>query len=220
MRRCFLHSQFVGDELPEAPILVRKQARFLSPVGVLAVRVALHISPTHLMNPARRGVFSNTGPSRFDPSHLGSRLGAIDPGGPLWKGALSEVDPFSLLKIMSSSVLAIVSMMLPAEGKSAHLCEDAPGGLRALQLATQAIEDDELDDAVVLAFDDLTSPLSLAEMASQQVSASTFSVAVAHLSHLESGAICDVKDLVAPMLYQEIVGGAEGLARLLQQKNP
>jgi 3-oxoacyl-(acyl-carrier-protein) synthase len=218
MRRCFIHRTFIGGELPEAPILPRKQARFLSPVGVLAVRAALYTSPAHPMNPSRRGVFSNTGPSRFDPSHLGSRLGNIDPDGPLWRGALSEVDPFSLLKIMSSSVLAIVSMMLPAEGRSAHLCEDSIGGLRALQLAKQAIEDNDLDDAVVIAFDDLTSPLSLAEVSSQKISPSSTSVALVHLSCMEDGSTGELGRFDIEDNNPTIVGGAEGLARFLRAK--
>jgi hypothetical protein len=196
----------------EAPALPRKQARFLSPVGVLAVRAALYTAPAYASSPERRGIFSNTGPSRFDPKHLGARLGTIDPTGPLWKGALGEVDPFSLLKIMSSSVLAIVSMTLPAEGASAHLCEDAIGGLRALCLAQQAIAQGDLDDAVVLAFDDLSSPLSLAEIASQAIMPSDFSVAVVHLSSQDKAATHQLKKISLSPKGNGRVGGAEGLA--------
>ena len=215
MRPCFIHRYFVGNTLPEAPELPRKQARFLSPVGVLAVRAALYTAPSYTSSPERRGVFSNTGPSRFDPKHLGARLGNIDPTGPLWRGALGEVDPFSLLKIMSSSVLAIVSMMLPAEGPSAHLCEDAIGGLRALSLAQQAIEQGELDDAVVLAFDDLSSPLSLAELASQAVVPSAYGVAAVHLSCEDKAATHQLKKIDISPHGHGRVGGAEGLALLL-----
>jgi hypothetical protein len=227
MRPCFIHKYFVGNTLPEAPELPRKQARFLSPVGVFAARATLYTAPVYTAPPERRGVFSNTGPSRFDPKHLGARLGNIDPTGPLWHGALGEVDPFSLLKIMSSSVLAIVSMMLPAEGASAHLCEDAIGGLRALSLAHQAIEQGELDDAVVLSFDDLSSPLSLAEIASQSVVPSSYSVAVVHLSCDQRAATHQLRAIevlphsprpeerAALTPRRQRVGGAEGLALFL-----
>ena len=90
---------------------------------------------------------------------------------------------------------AVETDAIPAEGASAHLCEDAIGGVRALSLAQQAIAQGELDDAVVLAFDDLSSPLSLAEIASQAVLPSAYSVAVVHLSCEDRAATHQLKKI-------------------------
>jgi hypothetical protein len=192
-------------------------ARYLNPSTVEAVRGALALVPVVRPEPARLGLFTATGPSRFDPDSLGARLDDLDAARDLWGGSLAHVDPFSLLKMMNCGALAVLALALSARGPSAHFCDDALGGVVALYEARAALLRGEIDAALVLAFDDLSSPHAQAEVSraglagplQQRAAAYLLREPDASLAELSAVSICYHDDPAAP------VGGGAALAQLL-----
>jgi hypothetical protein len=158
----YVHRVHIGAPPDGTAELPRRLERYLAPIGALAVRAALSIAP-RAADPDRVGIFSATGPSRFDVATLGEKMLGVDGRGPLWEGALGRLEPFALLKLMSSGALAVLSMALPARGPSHHGSDGALGGLEALRAAAHALARGAIDHALVLAFDDLSSRHARAE---------------------------------------------------------
>jgi hypothetical protein len=152
-----------------APPLERRLARYLTAIGAAAVRAALAALPPGPRDgprpDPRLGLFTATGPSRYEAAALGQKMLALDGSGPLWANGLADLDPFALLKLMSCNVLAVLAIAAGAEGPSAHHCDDALGGIAALRDARDAIADGRLDRALVVGFDDLSSDHARAELA-------------------------------------------------------
>jgi hypothetical protein len=161
----YLQKMHTGLSLDGAPPLERRLARYLTAIGAAAVRAALAALPSDPGPDPRLGLFTATGPSRYDAAALGQKMLALDGSGPLWANGLAALDPFALLKLMSCNVLAVLAIAAGAEGPSAHHCDDALGGIAALRDARDAIADGRLDRALVLAFDDLSSDHARAELA-------------------------------------------------------
>jgi 3-oxoacyl-[acyl-carrier-protein] synthase II len=213
-RPCYVRAARAGAD--GAPPLARRLARYLAPVGVDAVRAAL--ADARPGDPRRTGVFTATGPSRYDVATLGERMAALDGSGPLWTGGLQHLDPFALLKLMSCGVLSVLSMALPAEGPSAHFCDDALGGLAALFEARAAIARGLLDDAVVVACDDLTSDHAAAELGAlvPEHAMQRRAIAALHLSASPAGARALIGALaIAHDGAPGPVGGASALVEVV-----
>jgi hypothetical protein len=214
-RPCFVRALHLGPLPRAAPELPRKWARYLGEAARDAVRAALWVAESAGTDaaPSRRGLFTATGPARYDAASLGERL-AGGAAAAQWEGTLAELDPFALLKLMSCNVLAVASMALPAEGPGAHLCDDALGGLAALAEARRAIAAGALDAATVVAWDDLGAPHARAELAASGLEPPwpARQLAAIELGAVARGALAELGELA---LYHDgapgPVGGAAGL---------
>ncbi len=175
------------------------------------MRAALADAPRGV-SPTRIGIYSATGPSRYDLATLGPKMADLDGTRPLWEGGLADLDPFALLKLMSCNVLAVLGMALPAEGASEHFCDDALGGLHALEAAREAIATGRIDHAVVIAFDDLAGDHARAELSSSDRSGDARQVAAIHLSASPENALLAL-GAIGIRRHEEPgpVGGAAGL---------
>ncbi len=215
MTRCFVAAARL--DLAGAPELPRKLARYLTGIGAAAVRAGLADYPSQDLDPARVGVYTATGPSRYDLAALGDKMARLDGSGPLWAGGLADLDPFALLKLMSCNVLSVLSMALPAAGASEHHSDDALGGLAALAAARDAVARGAVDHAVVVAFDDLASDHARAELAASGKRGAARQVAALQLTAAPDGALAELGGVAIRHGDGEgPVGGAAGLAVVVE----
>jgi hypothetical protein len=117
------------------------------------------------------GLFSGVGGLRAQWDELMPALsGQRDDGQGAWAAGLSRLHPFWLLRHLSNSAHALLSVEVQAKGEG--VAHSGPiAGAEALASASRALADGAIDAAIVLAHDSLLEPEALIELGARDPSA-------------------------------------------------
>jgi 3-oxoacyl-(acyl-carrier-protein) synthase len=148
--------------IPDSP-RAREQRRFLRPLELHAVDAGLEAYGGRVVNGERLGLFTATAGVRPDWDELTAVLaGGTESAGSAWERGLGDLHPFWLLRHLSNNVHALLGAELGAHGEGATF-GGGNAGAQALSAALRALEAGSIDVAVVVAYDDCTTPEALVD---------------------------------------------------------
>lgn len=163
--RRLLAGERTDGALAAAPLDGSRHARFLGPLGLLALETAHEaVATAGITGSERVGVFAAVGGLRVEWSELVPVLAAQrDDGTGAWAAGLDRIHPFWMLRHLSNNAHALLSADLGARGEGATF-GGATAGAQAIASAIRALDAETIDAAVVLAYDTLRGPESLTDL--------------------------------------------------------
>ena len=159
--------------IPDQPAPCRND-RFLDRVGLLALEVGREAMAGAGFAPGdprfeRTALFAATGGLRARWDDLVRALARQrDDGAGLWDRGLAQMHPFWMLQQLSNNVHALLSIDLQIRGDGATFA-GAIAGAEALCAAGRALEAGAVDAALVVAYDSLLDPQSVADLTERRV---------------------------------------------------
>lgn len=142
----------VGD-LGEAPVRIRRNV--VVGIGLWGIDVAREVMG-RVERRGRMGLYVGMGGLRPGWDELMPRLEHQD-GGPPWERGLGRFHPFWMLRNLSNNVQAVLASEFEIRDDGATFGGEVAGGL-ALHSALEALECGVIDQALVVAYDDLRTP--------------------------------------------------------------
>lgn len=145
-----------------------RNARFLRRMGLFGCEVAAEaLASSGLAGGSRVGLFSGVGGLRV---HWEDMITAFvaqrDDGERMWERGFKDVHPYWMLRHLSNNVHALASVDLDLRGEGATF-GGGNGGAQAIASASRALHDGAVDAALVVAYDTLLEPETLAELAAR-----------------------------------------------------
>jgi hypothetical protein len=141
----------------------KEHRRFLRRLELFAVDAGVEAYAGRAVDGERLGLFTATGGLRPDWDELTAALVRETPDtGSAWERGLRNLHPFWLLRHLSNNVHALLGAELGAHGEGATF-GGSNAGAQALSGALRALEAGTIDVAVVVAYDDVSTPEALAD---------------------------------------------------------
>lgn len=200
-----------------APAEASRHARFLGPLGLLALETA-HEAVAHagITGGERVGVFAAVGGLRVEWSELVPVLASQrDDGAGAWAAGLDRIHPFWMLRHLSNNAHALLSADLDARGEGATF-GGATAGAQAIGSAIRALDAKTIDAAVVLAYDTLRGPESLTDLAERGMLATEHraapytDAASGYVAGEATAAVVLVRDTAKVLARVSAASGADG----------
>jgi 3-oxoacyl-(acyl-carrier-protein) synthase len=152
----------LSASIPGSP-RAREHRRFLRRLELFAVDAGVEAYADRVVDGERLGLFTATGGLRPDWDELTAVLARETPGtGSAWDRGLRDLHPFWLLRHLSNNVHALLGAELGAHGEGATF-GGGNAGAEALSGALRALEAGTIDMAVVVAYDDCSTPEALVD---------------------------------------------------------
>jgi len=148
-----------------APTPESKHARFLGRLPVLALAAAHEACASAAVTGGERlGVFVGVGGLRVEWDELAPALANQAPdGAAAWQRGLHRIHPFWMLRHLSNNAHALLAADVDARGDGASF-GGATAGAQAIAAAARALAARTIDTAVVLAYDSLLGPETIADL--------------------------------------------------------